>query len=122
MDDTMSEKISKTRGKLNEEAFGGKNSELSLAEEGRRTTERWMKRVSMLPREVLEKFIRAFSDGGRFSRKKGGNQMGQLEYAPFKPVIPFNLLEQIDLRVETNVAVEPLPNGEICRTVFKRPS
>ena len=38
--------------------------------------------------------------------------MGQSELAPFKPVIPFSLLEQLDVRVGTIVAVEPLPKSD----------
>jgi len=38
--------------------------------------------------------------------------MGEFELAPFKPVIPFSLLEQVDVRVGTIVAVEPLPKSD----------
>ena len=38
--------------------------------------------------------------------------MGLFEFAPLKPVIPFSLLEQIDVRVGTIVSVEPLPKSD----------
>ena len=38
--------------------------------------------------------------------------MGLFEFAPLKPVIPFSLLEQIDVRVGTIVSVESLPKSD----------
>lgn len=38
--------------------------------------------------------------------------MGLIEFAPVKPVIPVSLLEQIDVRVGTILAVESVPKSE----------
>lgn len=38
--------------------------------------------------------------------------MGEFEIAPFKPFIPLSLLEQVDVRVGTITALEPLPKSD----------